>query len=223
MKDLIRRGRAYRPATTLEGDEEAEGGFTLVELMVVLLLIAILLAIAIPTYLGLTGNANDRSAQSNLTNALTEAKALYQVTGAFSDQGGVYTSGNFSSQAPEFDWISGDCVPANQQGCISVQVVDVSAQGDDDGVVLAAWDPNTQTCWYAVDLENNPASIADANAFEDSTAPGGDANSLGTGGVYFGKYTFGSGGTPSCSASQAADPTTNANWGTNYTNAGNVN
>ena len=47
-------------------------GFTLIELMVVLLIIAILLAIAIPTFLGVTSSANDRATQSNLTNALTE-------------------------------------------------------------------------------------------------------------------------------------------------------
>ena len=58
--------------------EAADAGFTLIELMVVLLIIAILLAIAIPTFLGVSGSANDRAAQSNLTNALTEVKALYQ-------------------------------------------------------------------------------------------------------------------------------------------------
>ncbi len=36
---------------------DAEGGFTLIELMVVLLIIAILLAIAIPTFLGVTSSA----------------------------------------------------------------------------------------------------------------------------------------------------------------------
>ena len=62
----------------IETGEAADAGFTLIELMVVLLIIAILLAIAIPTFLGVSGSANDRAAQSNLTNALTEVKALYQ-------------------------------------------------------------------------------------------------------------------------------------------------
>ena len=52
-----------------------DAGFTLIELMVVLLILAILLAIAIPTFLGVTGGANDRAAQSNLNTALTTAKA----------------------------------------------------------------------------------------------------------------------------------------------------
>src|SRR6185312_12729234 len=51
-------------------DREDEG-FTLIELMVVLLIIAILLAIAIPTFLGARNTANARSSQENLRNALT--------------------------------------------------------------------------------------------------------------------------------------------------------
>jgi type IV pilus assembly protein PilA len=52
-------------------------GFTLIELMVVVLIIAILIAIAIPTFLGLRRRAQDRAAQSNLRNALTAGKAFY--------------------------------------------------------------------------------------------------------------------------------------------------
>jgi type IV pilus assembly protein PilA len=56
---------------------ENEEGFTLIELMVVVLIIAILLAIAIPTFLGARNRANDRAAQSSLRNALTAAKVLF--------------------------------------------------------------------------------------------------------------------------------------------------
>ncbi len=52
-------------------------GFTLVELMVVVLIIAILIAIAIPTFLGARERAQDRAAQSNLRNALTAEKVFY--------------------------------------------------------------------------------------------------------------------------------------------------
>jgi type IV pilus assembly protein PilA len=56
---------------------EREGGFTLIELMVVVLIIAILIAIAIPTFLGARTRAQDRAAQSNLRNALTAEKSYY--------------------------------------------------------------------------------------------------------------------------------------------------
>jgi type IV pilus assembly protein PilA len=53
-----------------------EEGFTLIELMVVVLIIAILIAIAIPTFLGAQNRARDRGAQSDLRNALTAAKTI---------------------------------------------------------------------------------------------------------------------------------------------------
>src|SRR5437660_9790630 len=57
--------------------DREEQGFTLIELMVVVLIIAILIAIAIPTFLGARQRAQDRAAQSSLRNALTAAKTIY--------------------------------------------------------------------------------------------------------------------------------------------------
>jgi type IV pilus assembly protein PilA len=62
-----------------------EGGFTLIELMVVVLIIAILIAIAIPTFLGARRRAQDRQAQSTLRNALTAEKAYYSEEQAYTN------------------------------------------------------------------------------------------------------------------------------------------
>ena len=51
--------------------------------MVVVLIIAILLAIAIPTFLGAQNKAKDRSAQSSARNALTNAKTIYADGGTY--------------------------------------------------------------------------------------------------------------------------------------------
>ena len=64
--------------------ERDEEGFTLIELMVVVLIIAILIAIAIPTFLGARQKAQDRAAQSDLRNALTAAKTAYVDTQTYS-------------------------------------------------------------------------------------------------------------------------------------------
>ena len=60
-----------------------DGGFTLIELMVVVLVIAILLAIAIPTFLGARERSQDRAAQSGLRNALSAAKVIYAEDGDY--------------------------------------------------------------------------------------------------------------------------------------------
>ncbi|MGI9647669.1 MAG: prepilin-type N-terminal cleavage/methylation domain-containing protein [Acidimicrobiia bacterium] len=58
-------------------NRDTDRGFTLVELMIVVLIVAILIAIAIPTFLGQRKEAEDSAAKSNLRNALTTEKALY--------------------------------------------------------------------------------------------------------------------------------------------------
>src|SRR6058998_1668152 len=69
---------------TFKERREDEEGFTLIELMVVVLIIAILLAIAIPTYLGARQRANSRATQSNLRNALTNELVVYSDNQGFS-------------------------------------------------------------------------------------------------------------------------------------------
>ncbi len=73
----------------VERDEE---GFTLIELMVVVLIIAILIAIAIPTFLGARQRAQDRAAQSNLRNALTAEKTYYTDNQAYTASSAAMTS-----------------------------------------------------------------------------------------------------------------------------------
>ena len=55
-----------------------EGGFTLIELLVVLIIIAVLLAIAIPSYLGFKDRAEKRAAQSNVRESVPTAEAYGQ-------------------------------------------------------------------------------------------------------------------------------------------------
>ena len=81
---------------------EDEKGFTLIELLVVVLIIGILAAIALPTFLGQRSKAQDASAKSNARNMVSHMESCYANTQDYSVCTAAYLQANEQVPAGAF-------------------------------------------------------------------------------------------------------------------------
>jgi len=125
---------------SIKSRRDAEEGFTLIELMVVVLIIAILIAIAIPTFLGACQRAQDRAAQSDLRNGLTAEKTFYTDSEEYSAD--TAAAGDLDSIEPSLDW----------GGDLTVTVGDVVAANDDNAVVCLSQTSKSGTAFSLADI-----------------------------------------------------------------------
>lgn len=151
-------------------------GFTLVEVLLVTAVIGVLLAIAIPAFLGAKGRAQDRSAQASLRIAITNAKALYADSESFSK----VTVAALATSEPSLDFTASPSTRPNN----------VSVHSGGGGIALAA-QSKSGVCYVVGDAGNaagtmfrnlgsaacDPSSISSLPTSvptDDHAFPGGD-------------------------------------------------
>lgn len=141
-----------------------ESGFTLIELMVVVLIIAILIAIAIPTFLGARERAQDRGVQSNLRNGLTAEKVYYT-------DNETYTTASASLEGiePSLAWNAGSAADTSTAGEVFVAV----GGTNDQNVCLTALS-QSGTLFYVKDIATGTNAGTWYTTYASGSAPACD-------------------------------------------------
>jgi type IV pilus assembly protein PilA len=124
--------------------DNRERGFTLVELMVVVLVIAILIAIAIPTFLGARQAANDRATQGNVRNAFSATRIFYNERFSYST-----VPAEMVAIEPSLNWTTTPLDSAASERSIYMVTFDTPATAQ---TVVVAGRTKQGRCFYLKDV-----------------------------------------------------------------------
>jgi prepilin-type N-terminal cleavage/methylation domain-containing protein len=144
---------------TLKSIIRREGGFTLTELAVAMLVVGILSSIAVPSFLGARNNAYDKEAQSSIDATLAAAQQHYAMYGDFSDSmtatcaitTGTQLPADLQKLDPNIDMIAATS-PSTGPRVVSIQS-GVTYNSNDESLGCQAFYATalsrSGTCWVA--------------------------------------------------------------------------
>jgi type IV pilus assembly protein PilA len=124
-----------------------ERGFTLIELMTVILIVAVLILLALPTFLGARERASDRATQADIRNAFAAERAYYTDTLTYTT-----VPAEMTAIEAAINYVDGDTPLVTHVAYLHHHVLT-------NELFVSAMSPSG-TCWYLREVDGGGAEFA---------------------------------------------------------------